>query len=119
MTHTLFRLSIQRFFSLFQHMVQTGMTSPYPAFPQQNGGGGVGDPPLKPVSVVSGGDMKSDLVSPITGVGGGVPVVSTQQTNGIPQQIIPMANGEQQTQQIANPTVSEEVNGLKTFWVLF
>lgn len=100
-------------------MVQTGMTSPYPAFPQQNGGGGVGDPPLKPVSVVSGGDMKSDLVSPITGVGGGVPVVSTQQTNGIPQQIIPMANGEQQTQQIANPTVSEEVNGLKTFWVLF
>lgn len=84
-------------------MVQTGMTSPYPAaFPTQNGN--QGDPPLKPVSV---SDMKSDLVGPTGdkggggglgggGGGGGGQVVNAQQavTNGQMQ----MANGEPTTQ---------------------
>lgn len=89
--------------SLLQHMVQTGMTSPYPAaFPTQNGN--QGDPPLKPVS-----DMKSDLVGPTGdkgggggvggGGGGGGQVVNAQQavTNGQMQ----MANGEPTTQNVS------------------
>merc|ERR1719288_710065 len=80
-------------------MVQTGMTSPYPAaFPTQNGN--QGDPPLKPLS-----DMKSDLVGCPAGDkgggGGGVGGGGQQQqqqavvTNGGQMQL---ANGEPTTQ---------------------
>ena len=81
-------------------MVQTGMTSPYPAaFPTQNGN--QGDPPLKPVSV-NVGDMKGDglvAVGPTGdkgGGGGGGGGGNGQQavTNGQMQ----MANGEPNTQ---------------------
>ena len=89
-------------------MVQTGMTSPYPAaFPTQNGN--QGDPPLKPVSV-NVGDMKGDgglvAVGPAGdkgggggggvggGGGGGNPAQQQAVTNGQMQ----MANGEPNTQ---------------------
>ena len=82
-------------------MVQTGMTSPYPAaFPTQNGN--QGDPPLKPVSV-NVGDMKGDglvAVGPTGdkggggGGGGGNPAQQQAVTNGQMQ----MANGEPNTQ---------------------
>ncbi len=105
----------------FQHMVQTGMTSPYPAFPQQNGGGAATEPPHKQIAAAAAaaaaGDMKAavgDLVSPSGGPPGGGPgggggggggggpqaPPQPQQTNG---QLPP----EQTQQQGANPAVSQ------------
>ena len=92
-------------------MVQTGMTSPYPAaFPTQNGN--QGDPPLKPVSV---SDMKSDLVGPtgdkggggggIGGGGGGGGQVVNAQGQAVTNGQMQMANGEPTTQNAS--TVSE------------
>ena len=79
-------------------MVQTGMTSPYPAaFPTQNGN--QGDPPLKPVSV---SDMKSDLVGPTGdkggGGGGGNGGGGGGQPAGVTNGQMQMANGEPTTQ---------------------
>ena len=63
----------------FQHMVQTGMTTPYTAFAQQNGAGGPdhGPSPLKQAQQAALNDMKGppSLVdnchSPNAGNGGG------------------------------------------------
>ena len=98
-------------------MVQTGMTSPYPAaFPTQNGN--QGDPPLRPVSV-NVGDMKGDgglvAVGPAGdkggggggvggGGGGGNPAQQQAVTNGQMQ----MANGEPNTQNAT--TVRAEIH---------
>ena len=62
------KLPNNKIIPLLQHMVQTGMTTPYTAFAQQNGGpGAAGDTtPLKP-------DMKGEGGPPGGGGGGGSP----------------------------------------------
>ena len=69
------------FLLYFQHMVQTGMTTPYTAFAQQNGAGGPdhGPSPLKQAQQAALNDMKGppSLVdnchAPTAGNGGGAP----------------------------------------------
>ena len=77
------------YFSIFQHMVQTGMTTPYTAFAQQNGAAG-DTTPLKP-------DMKAVEGGPPGGGGGGgspngvtaqqaLQALSAQHANGVVDQ---------------------------------
>ena len=83
-------------FFFIQHMVQTGMTTPYTAFAQQNGGPGAGDTTsLKP-------DMKAVEGGPPGGGGGG------GSPNGVTQQALQALQSAQHA--AANGVVDQQQN---------
>ena len=79
---------------IFQHMVQTGMTTPYTAFAQQNGGPAGDTSAMKP-------DMKAVDGGPPGGGGGGGSPNATQQALQALHQSAQHANGVVDQQQNA------------------